>query len=63
MESKPTTETIRSRPSGALRMAFKLPTYLYRLNLGWLMGYRVLLLTHRGRRSGRVWQTSGPVAR
>jgi deazaflavin-dependent oxidoreductase (nitroreductase family) len=57
MESKPTTETIRSRPSGALRMAFKLPTYLYRLNLGWLMGHRVLLLTHRGRRSGRVYRT------
>jgi len=29
-----------------------LPIYLYRLDLGWLLGHRFLLLVHRGRRSG-----------
>ena len=31
--------------------------HLYRANLGWLLGHRGLLLTHRGRKSGRVYQT------
>ena len=31
---------------------FRLPIYLYRLNLGWLLGHRFLLLTHQGRKSG-----------
>ena len=30
MTSKSVARTTRSRPSGALRMAFRLPTYLYR---------------------------------
>lgn len=37
--------------------------YLYRLDLGWLLGLRFLLLTHRGRKSGRVHQTVLEVAR
>jgi deazaflavin-dependent oxidoreductase (nitroreductase family) len=41
----------RSKPTGAWRFAFRLPIYLYRLNLGWLLGHRFLLLVHRGRRS------------
>lgn len=61
--SKPVAETTRSRPSGVLRMAFRLPIHLYRLNLGWLLGHRVLLLTHRGRKSGRVRQTPLEVIR
>ena len=48
----------RSRPTGALRLAFRLPIYLYRLGLGQLLGHRFMLLTHRGRRSGRVYQTA-----
>jgi deazaflavin-dependent oxidoreductase (nitroreductase family) len=47
----------RSRPSGALRLAFRLPIYLYRLRLGWLLGHRGLLLIHRGRNSRRVYHT------
>src|SRR5215204_4945342 len=42
----------RSRPTGALRLAFRLPIYLYWLGLGQLLGHRFMLLTHRGRRSG-----------
>jgi deazaflavin-dependent oxidoreductase (nitroreductase family) len=34
-----------------------LPIYLYRLNLGWLLGHRFLLLVHRGRRSGLLRET------
>lgn len=33
------------------------PTALYRADAGWLLGHRFLMLTHRGRRSGRDYQT------
>jgi deazaflavin-dependent oxidoreductase (nitroreductase family) len=36
---------------------FKLPLLLYRLRLGWLMGKRFMLITHVGRRSGKVRRT------
>ena len=48
---------LRSKPAGALRLAFRLPIYLYRLDLGWLLGHRFLLLAHRGRKSGLLHQT------
>jgi deazaflavin-dependent oxidoreductase (nitroreductase family) len=51
------------KPRGALRLAFKAPRVLYRLRLGWLLGHRFLLLTHRGRTSGRVYQTMLEVVR
>lgn len=63
MKTKAAAETARSRPSGALRMAFRMPIYLYRLRLGWLMGHRVLLLTHRGRKSGCLYRTPLEVIR
>jgi deazaflavin-dependent oxidoreductase (nitroreductase family) len=53
----PTPLGLRSIPSGALRLAFRLPIYLYRLNLGQLLGHRFLLLVHRGRRSGLLRET------
>jgi deazaflavin-dependent oxidoreductase (nitroreductase family) len=40
-----------------LRPIFKLPLVLYRLRLGWLFGHRFMLLTHVGRKSGKVRQT------
>lgn len=40
-------------PTGVTRVLFRLPTVLYRLHLGWLLGGRFLLLGHVGRRSGR----------
>lgn len=46
----------QSRPSGLLRLALRLPIWLYRLHLGWLLGHRFLLLTHRGRATGRPRQ-------
>jgi deazaflavin-dependent oxidoreductase (nitroreductase family) len=42
-------------PSGALRLAFRLPILLYRLHLGWLLGDRFLMMTHKGRKSG-IWR-------
>jgi deazaflavin-dependent oxidoreductase (nitroreductase family) len=46
-----------AQPTGILRLVFRLPVHLYRANLGWLLGHRGLLLMHRGRKSGRVYQT------
>jgi deazaflavin-dependent oxidoreductase (nitroreductase family) len=36
---------------------FKLPLILYRAGLGWVFGHRFMLLTHIGRRSGKVRHT------
>lgn len=36
---------------------FKLPVLLYRLRLGWIFGQRFALITHVGRRSGKVRRT------
>ncbi len=40
-----------------LTYIFRGPVYLYRWHLGWLLGHRLLLLTHTGRRSGLRRQT------
>lgn len=48
---------IRVQLNPLLLVAFRLPIYLYHLHVGWLLGHRFLLLTHRGRKSGRVRQT------
>ena len=53
----------KAKPSGALRLAFRLPIYLYRLNLGWLLGHRGLLLIHQGRKSGLLRETVLEVVR
>ena len=47
----------RQKPSGAWKRALKLPVYLFRMHLGFLMGERLLLLTHVGRRSGHAYHT------
>lgn len=44
-------------PAGLLRGILHLPVYLYRARLGVLLGHRFLLLVHRGRRSGRRYET------
>ena len=36
---------------------FKLPVFLYRLRLGWLLGKRFMQITHVGRHSGKVRRT------
>ena len=44
-------------PAGLLRLALRAPVWLYRANLGGLLGGRFLLLSHTGRRTGRTRQT------
>lgn len=52
---KPDKPSIQlAHPSGFSRIVFRFPILLYRLNLGWLLGERALLLEHRGRKSGMM---------
>lgn len=44
---------VERRPGGVLRFGLRLPIWLYRLRLGWLLGHRFLMLTHIGRKSGK----------
>lgn len=51
------SKTITSAPPGqALRLGLRLPIWLYRAHLGWLLGDRFLMLTHVGRKSGKPRQ-------
>jgi len=45
------------RLNRALRRLFRAPAYLYRWRCGWLLGHRLLLLIHVGRRTGRRRET------
>lgn len=51
------------RPYGIYRWLANAPRWFYRLGLGWLLGHRVMQLTHRGRTSGLVRQTMLEVLR
>ena len=52
------SNSIVDRPPGkALRFGLRLPIWLYRAHLGWLLGDRFLMLTHTGRKSGQPHQT------
>jgi deazaflavin-dependent oxidoreductase (nitroreductase family) len=35
----------------------KMPLIIYRLGLGWMLGKRFMRLTHKGRRSGKVYRS------
>jgi deazaflavin-dependent oxidoreductase (nitroreductase family) len=48
---------IAIKKKSTLWYCFRVPVYLYRWRLGWLLGKRLLLLTHIGRRTGRRRQT------
>jgi deazaflavin-dependent oxidoreductase (nitroreductase family) len=50
-------------PRGFARLVFRLPIWLYHAHLGWLLGYRFVLLTHTGRKSGLPRQTVLEVVR
>jgi len=52
-----TNSIVDRPPSKALRFGLRLPIILYRLRLGWLLGDRLLMLTHTGRKSGLPHQT------
>ena len=53
----PVPSWLRSKPTGVLRLAFRLPVHLYRLNLGWTLGHRFLFFAHKGRKSGLLRET------
>lgn len=46
-----------AKPRGLLKFGYNLPILLYRVRLGWLLGHRFMLLTHQGRKTGKVRQT------
>ncbi len=46
-----------AKPPRFMIPIFKLPLILYRAKLGWIFGHRFMLLTHRGRNSGKVRRT------
>ena len=46
-----------ARRGPILSRALRLPVHLYDIGAGRLLGHRFLLLTHRGRRSGRLYRT------
>lgn len=48
---------IDSPPGKALRFGLRLPIWLYRVHLSWMLGNRFLMLTHTGRKSGLRRQT------
>ncbi|MEM7127441.1 MAG: nitroreductase family deazaflavin-dependent oxidoreductase [Chloroflexota bacterium] len=50
-------------PNGWKRLLFRLPIYLYRYRLGWVLGNRFLLLNHIGLKSGKIRQVVLEVTR
>ena len=52
-----TKSILEAQPVGMLRVGLRLPIWLYRLGLGWLLDDRFLMLTHIGRHSGKPRQT------
>jgi deazaflavin-dependent oxidoreductase (nitroreductase family) len=45
------------RPYGIYRLLANAPRLFYQLHLGWLLGHRVVQITHRGRKSGALRKT------
>jgi deazaflavin-dependent oxidoreductase (nitroreductase family) len=45
------------RPYGIYRWLANTPRLFYRLGLGWVLGHRVVQITHRGRKSGQIRRT------
>jgi deazaflavin-dependent oxidoreductase (nitroreductase family) len=43
---------VRDEAPAAMKVAFRVPTLVYRIGLGGLLGRRFLQLVHRGRKSG-----------
>ncbi len=55
--------TLLPRPNRLILVGLKAPRLLYNLNLGWIFGHRILVVTHRGRKSGLIHQTPLEVVR
>jgi deazaflavin-dependent oxidoreductase (nitroreductase family) len=48
---------VSPRPPAFISRFFRLPLFFYRLRLGWIFGKRFMVLTHVGRRSGKVYRS------
>jgi deazaflavin-dependent oxidoreductase (nitroreductase family) len=57
------TAARRRRPGRRLAALLRAPSALYRFGLGGVLGHRFLALTHRGRRTGRLYTTVLEVVR
>ena len=55
--------SVNGRPRPWVHQLLRAPIRLYRWKLGWLLGHRFLLLEHRGRQSGRHYETVVEVVR
>lgn len=44
-------------PRGILRLLLRAPVWLYHFRLGWMLGDRLIMITHLGRKSGRLRHT------
>lgn len=55
---RPPVAIPRSRPGPIFRRLARFPTWLYPLHLGRLLGNRFLMVTHRGRITGRLLGTT-----
>lgn len=53
----------KKKPRGVVRFGFRIPIWFYRMRLGWVFRERFLMLTHKGRKSGRLHQTVIEVVR
>lgn len=53
----PDSFSFRRRPQGMFRLLLRTPVWLFRIRLGFLMGDRIVLITHIGRTTGRRHQT------
>lgn len=47
----------RGSPKGLLRLLVRLPVWLYRIGLGFVLGKRFLMIEHTGRKSGLTRRT------
>ena len=50
-------------PRVLVLIIFRLPVWAYRLHLGWLLGQRLVMITQRGRRTGKIRRTVVEVLR
>ncbi len=60
-----TQEGLSGKKTGGavVKWVSKWPQLVYRFHLGWILGARFMLVTHRGRRTGKLWQTGVMVLR
>lgn len=52
-----------AKPAGVSRFLFRLPVWMYRRGLGWMLGDRFLMIRHTGRMSGLPRQAVVEVVR